>query len=153
MSLRRTLGLALSAGLLAVAPFTMAPAAQAAVAKPLDVVSIKYDPAGKDRRTNAAINQEYMVVKNTSGRTIDATGYRIKDAANHTFVFPRGTRIGAGKQVVIRTGKGTNSSTTLYWKQGNYVWNNTGDTLRLLTPQGRQLEKCIYRGGGSVAPC
>ena len=65
MSLRRTLGLALSAGLLAVAPFTMAPAAQAAVAKPLDVVSIKYDPAGKDRRTNAAINQEYMVVKNT----------------------------------------------------------------------------------------
>ena len=48
---------------------------------------------------------------------------------------------------------GTNSSTTLYWKQGNYVWNNNGDTLRLLTPQGKQLEKCSYRGGGSVASC
>ena len=153
MKIRRTLSLALSAGLLAVAPLTVAPAAQAAVVKPLDVVSIKYDPAGRDDRTNAHINGEYVVLKNTGTKALDVTGYSIKDAANHTFVFPRGTRIAAGKQIMVRTGKGANTASTLYWKQGNYVWNNTGDTLRLYSGKGALLEKCTYRGGGVSAAC
>lgn len=153
MSIRRSLTLALSAGLLAVAPLAMVPAAQAAVAKPLDVVSINYDPAGKDNRANAHINRETVVLKNRGTKTLNVTGYRIKDAANHTFVFPRGSTIRPGQSVTIHSGKGTNTAAHKYWKQGNYVWNNTGDALRLTNAKGGLLEKCSYRGGGSSVSC
>ncbi|ROZ62881.1 lamin tail domain-containing protein [Kocuria soli] len=95
----------------------------------------------------------YVVVKNTGSKTLILSGYRIKDAANHTFVFPTGTKIAPGKQIMIRSCKGANTSGTLYWNQNNYVWNNTGDTLRMYSPKGALLEKCSYRGGGSTAYC
>lgn len=53
MSLRRVFSLTLAVSSLALSPLAFAPAAQAAVVKPLDVVSIKYDPPGRDYQTNA----------------------------------------------------------------------------------------------------
>jgi hypothetical protein len=54
----------------------------------------------------------------------------VRDAAGHIYTF--GTlRLGAGKQNIIHTGKGTSYSTTarthLYWGRIGFVWNNTGD--------------------------
>lgn len=144
MSIRRPLTVALTAAALVLAPVTLATPAQAAVVKPLDVVSIRYDPPGKDYRTNSQINGEYVVVKNTGKTTLTLTGYQIRDAANHTFVFPKGTKIAPGKSLRIHSGKGTNTASKLFWKQGNFVWNNTGDTLRIYNNKGKLLEKCSY---------
>lgn len=140
MSIRRTLSLALAAAV-AATPMAVAAPAQAVTVRPIDVVSIKYDPAGRDTRANWHINNEYVVVKNTGSKTLILSGYRIKDAANHTFVFPTGTKIAPGKQIMIRSGKGANTSGTLYWNQNNYVWNNTGDTLRMYSLKGALLER------------
>lgn len=153
MSLRRVFSLTLAVSSLALSPLAFAPAAQAAVVKPLDVVSIKYDPPGRDYQTNANINNEYLVVKNVSASTLTIGGYKIRDAQGHTFTFPTGTKIGAGRQIVIRSGKGPNSAGVLYWQQSNYVWNNTGDTLTLTNAKGTVLERCSYKGGGVTASC
>ena len=58
----------------------------------------------------------------------------MRDAAGHIYTF--GTlRLGAGKQNIIHTGKGTSYSTTarahLYWGRIGFVWNNTGDKVIL----------------------
>jgi hypothetical protein len=116
----------------------------AAATPTLAFTAIQYDPPGPDTHTNAHLNQEYVLVRNSSTRAMSLAGWRIRDAANHTFVFPRGYVLRARTTAVIRTGKGTNTATTLYWNQGNYIWNNTGDTARLQTPANRVIDRCSY---------
>jgi hypothetical protein len=36
-------------------------------------------------------------------------------------------QVSPGKSVILHTGKGTNTSSNLYWGRSWYVWNNTGD--------------------------
>lgn len=109
------------------------------------------DPSGADRAgDNRQINRETIQVKNTGSKAISMAGYRIKDRAGHTFVFPKGFSLRAGATVTVHSGKGSNTSSHLYWKQGNYVWNNTGDTAYLSKPSGTRLDTCVYRSGGSI---
>ncbi|HEY0471337.1 MAG TPA: lamin tail domain-containing protein [Kribbella sp.] len=109
------------------------------------LTGIQYDPPGKDTRTNAHLNQEYVTVRNSSTKAISLAGWRIRDAQNHTFVFPRGYVLKARTTATIRTGKGKNTATTLYWNQGNYIWNNTGDTARFQNPANRVIDTCSYK--------
>jgi hypothetical protein len=55
-------------------------------------------------------------------------------------------RLGAGKQAIIHTGKGTtyttSASTHLYWGRGWYVWNNTGDKVTLRRADGSLKDTC-----------
>lgn len=123
-----------------------APDAEPQAVTGLSIGRLYFDPPGDDLpATNTKINKEYVVVKNTSKSSRNLAGFSIKDAANHTFVFPKGFTLKAGTSVTVRTGKGTNTSSTLYWKQGNYVWNNTGDTARLLTPGKAEVDTCTYK--------
>jgi hypothetical protein len=109
------------------------------------LTGILYDPPGTDTRTNAHLNQEYVTVRNSSTKAVSLAGWRIRDAQNHTFVFPSGYTLKARTTAVIRTGKGKNTATTLYWNQGNYIWNNTGDTARLQSPANRVIDTCSYK--------
>ena len=57
-------------------------------------------------------------------------------------------RLGAGKQAIIHTGKGTSyatsASTHLYWGRGWYVWNNTGDKVILRRADGSLKDTCLF---------
>ena len=106
---------------------------------------IQYDPPGPDVRTNAQINQEFFTVRNISTRPINLSGFRVLDAANHLFVFPRGYVLAGRTTVIVHTGKNRNRATTLYWNQSWYVWNNTGDTARFQTPAGKTFDTCTYK--------
>ena len=117
--------------------------AQAAVS-PVRFVAISYDPPGTDVRTTTQLNREWIQVRNFSSVPRNLGGWRIRDAANHTFVFPSGYILKAGTTVTVHTGKGTNKPTSLYWQQGNYVWNNTGDNARLQTPSDTVIDRCSY---------
>jgi hypothetical protein len=126
-----------TAGALAV----VAPPAQAAT--PVRIVKIWYDSPGTDNRSTASLNAEYVVLKNvtTSARTI--TGWTVRDAAGHRYTF--GTlQIGAGRTVVLHTGRGTNTSTNRYWQSGNYIWNNDRDTAYLRDARGALMQTCAY---------
>jgi hypothetical protein len=105
---------------------------------------IQYDPPGADVRTNAQLNNEFFTVRNISSRPINLSGFRVLDAANHLFVFPRGYVLPGRSTVIVRTGKNRNRALTLYWNQSWYIWNNTGDTARFQTPAGKTFDTCTY---------
>ncbi|MDO5662232.1 MAG: lamin tail domain-containing protein [Brachybacterium sp.] len=131
--------------LLLTGPLAAAPSAEAAVVKPLDIVKIHYDPVGRDQPNNRGYNQEFIQLKNTSARTLDLTGYVIRDERPQRFAFPKGFKLGAGKTVTIRSGHGKNTASTLYWGKKSYIWNNDGDTARTFNAQGKLLERCSYK--------
>jgi hypothetical protein len=121
-----------------------APAADAAAKKPLDIVSITSDPAGADKNSNSWYTKEKVVLKNTGKKTLDLSGYVLKDNGPKRLALPKGTKLKAGKTLTVRTGKGTNTSSVVYWQNKGYVWNNTGDTARLYNKKGKLLESCTY---------
>ena len=142
---RRRFSLPASAALIALtgALGVVAPL-EASAASPILLTSVQYDPPGTDTRTNAHLNQEYVTFRNTTGKAVSLGGWRIRDNQNHTFVFPSSWILKPGATGVLRTGKGTASGTTVYWNQGNYIWNNTGDSVRLQSPSNAVMDRCTY---------
>lgn len=116
----------------------------------------KANPAGNDNPiTNYKLNSEYIVIKNTTNRTISLGGYTVRDnGAKHVYRVPTGFKLGAYKSVTLRTGKGTNTTTNLYWGQAvggaspvtrnGYVWNNDTDTAVLRNASGVIVHACKY---------
>ncbi|MEC4017802.1 lamin tail domain-containing protein [Streptomyces sp. H27-D2] len=139
---------ALAGGLLAAAP-----AQAAAHQSGLHLGAIQYDSPGRDTRTNASLNAEWVDIHNNSRSSVQLKGYKLKDNTGYAYTFGS-YRIGAGKTVKVRTGRGNNASGVVYWNRGSYVWNNTGDKARLLKPSGAQRDSCSWSGsGGGAASC
>jgi hypothetical protein len=65
------------------------------------LVEVQTVPAGSD---SASLNDEYVVLENTSGELVDLTGYRIEDDAGHEYAFPAGVTLNPGTQVAVHTG-------------------------------------------------
>lgn len=106
------------------------------------------DPKGNDLPISTSkLNAEYIVVSNTTSKSIVLTGYKVHDdGRKFTFAFPRGYTLGAKKSVTLHTGSGRNSAAHLYWgKTNTYVWNNTGDTATLLNAKGAKVNSCTYK--------
>jgi hypothetical protein len=60
----------------------------------------------------------------------------------------------AGKSVTLHTGKGSNTSTNLYWGSGNYIWNNTGDTAYLRKAgTSSNTDTCSWKSVSSYVTC
>lgn len=131
--------------------FALMPVTEAAAASPLQFGTWVADPSGTDRAgDNRQLVRETIVIKNTGSKAASLAGYRVKDKVGHTFVFPSGFTLRARASVTIHTGKGTNSSTHLYWKQGSYVWNNDTDIAYLLARTGTaKLDTCTYKAAKS----
>ncbi len=132
-------------GIGAVSPAESAPAVK--------FVGVQYDSPGDDIGTNYSVNKEWFRVKNTTKKAKLLAGWKVKDNTGYTFVFPSGYKLGAGKTVTVHTGKGSNTGANLYWKQGYYVWNNTGDKARLITPGGAVVDTCSWGDGSGYMSC
>jgi Lamin Tail Domain len=129
----------------------LVPAASPADAAPaIRIVEIHYDSPGKDTPvTNRKLNGEYIVIKNFGKTTRTLTGWRIRDKAGHVYVFP-GTKLGAGKSLTLRTGKGTNEPRLRFWNMGWYVWNNSGsEKATLKNRAGDVVDTCSYTGSSA----
>jgi hypothetical protein len=128
------------AGLAALAVVVVAaPAATAAIR----IARINYDSPGRDTRSNASLNAEWIRLENTGGPARQLRGWTISDAAGHVYRFER-FRLRAGRTVTVHTGDGTDTSANLYWGSGNYIWNNDADTARLRRPTGALADSCQY---------
>ncbi|MHB1344030.1 MAG: thermonuclease family protein [Thermoleophilia bacterium] len=102
----------------------------AAAGPPLQITSIHADASGND---NDNLNDEYIVFKVlVSGSLI---GYSVEDDAGHTYYFPDRV-FQTGQSFTLHTGSGTDSQTHLYWGSGSAIWNNDGDTVKVLDPEG-----------------
>ncbi|WP_308287027.1 lamin tail domain-containing protein [Actinomadura parmotrematis] len=124
-------------------------AAPAEAASAVQIYRVYYDSPGKDTRSNASLNGEWVQLRNTSSTARQLKGYKLRDKTGYTYTF--GTFTLKGKATVkVRTGKGTNTSANRYWGRGSYVWNNTGDTAYLRYPNGTAADSCSWgKGSGS----
>jgi hypothetical protein len=131
------------AALVAASAVMLSVAAPAQAATAVKIARIYYNSPGTDDRSTASLDAEYVSLQNLTTRTQVITGWTIRDAAGHAYTFPA-TSIPAGKVLVLRTGKGMNTSTTRYWQQGNYIWNNDRDTGYLRNSAGTLVYTCSY---------
>jgi hypothetical protein len=75
---------------------------------------------------------------------VSLKGWTLTDGSKHKYTFGTFT-LGKGKTVTIRTGHGTNTSTTRYQNSGNYIWNNDKDSATLRQATGAKIrDTCSY---------
>ena len=74
------------------------------------IVYIHYNAPGNDWENP---NGEYVVIKNYGPDPVNLKGWRLKDKAGHTFVFPDIT-LRPGDSVYVYSGSGTNTDNKLY---------------------------------------
>jgi competence protein ComEC len=107
----------------------------------IEVTEIHADAPGDDRE---ALTEEYVVLTNTGDAPVDLSGWVLTDESGARYTFPEGVTLGAGDAVTVRTGAGTDTATDRYWDAGRPVWNNDGDTVRLLRPDGTVVTEVSY---------
>ncbi|MFC4052515.1 lamin tail domain-containing protein [Actinomadura syzygii] len=130
----------------------VAMAVPAEAASPVQIYRVYYDSPGKDTRSNASLNGEWVQLFNTSTSSKNLKGVKLRDKTGYTYTFGTFT-IKGRKSVYVHTGKGSNSATQRYWGRSQYVWNNTGDTAYLLYPSGSVADKCSWGSSGSSKYC
>jgi hypothetical protein len=150
--LRRLAMLALST--LVAVTSAMVVATQADAAGAVQFRRIQYDSPGSDTGSNARLNGEYFQLKNVSTRTVNLYRWTVRDAAGHIYRFASTFHLRPGYTVTVRTGRGTNTSTTRYWGLRWYVWNNASDKAYLRTPSGALMDYCAWtRLGAGYTYC
>jgi endonuclease YncB( thermonuclease family) len=112
----------------------------------LEITEVEYDAPGND---NDNLNGEWVSVVNRGSTAADMTGWVLKDeSATHRFNFPKGMELDVGTEVRVFTGCGIDtvgpSSAELYWCEDGSVWNNDGDTVFLLDPEGNIHDEWSY---------
>jgi hypothetical protein len=108
---------------------------------------IRYDAPGTDTRTNAHLNKEFLVLVNTGDSVRNIGGWQIRDLAGRKYSVPNGFRLRPDRVVRIHTGKGGNDGNDLYWRSGNYIWNNDKDRATLRNRDGDVIDRCRYDDG------
>ncbi|MEV8390949.1 MULTISPECIES: lamin tail domain-containing protein [unclassified Streptomyces] len=116
---------------------------QAQAAGSVHLTKIWYDSPGTDNRSNTSLNGEWVQIKNTTSSSVSLRGWTLTDASRHTYTF--GTfSLKAGKTVTVKTGKGTNTGSTVFQQRGAYVWNNDTDKATLRRSSGAVHDTCAY---------
>lgn len=138
-----------------VVPLALALAASAGAATPpVHLSRIQYNSPGADTGSNSSLNAEWVRITNSATARRALTGWTLRDAQGHIYRFPT-FALAAGASVRVHTGRGTNTAVDLYWRQGGYIWNNSGDTAILRNASGVTVDTCTYVGTstGVAAPC
>ena len=75
---------------------------------------------------------EWVAIKNASGQSVDMTGWILKNDHREPdiFIFPNFTLLN-NRDVQVWTKWGTDTSTDLYWKLDEPVWNQGSDCAYL----------------------
>ncbi len=117
--------------------------------------SVQYDSPGSDDRTNASRNAEWASLVNTGTRPVNLRGYTVRDRAGRVYTFGTVSIAANGGRIWLHTGSGTDTATHRYWRSGNYIWNNDGDTAYLRRPTGTTVDRCdwTYQRGRAQVAC
>lgn len=138
---------ACAAAIAAAASIALLPA-QAQAAGSVHIYKIYYDSPGSDTRSNTSLNAEYVQIKNSTSRGVSLKGWTVSDASNHRYTFGTYT-LGAGKTVTVRTGSGSDTTSTKYQDRRAYVWNNVSDAATLRKASGTKVDTCSYNSSRS----
>ncbi|GAA3550943.1 lamin tail domain-containing protein [Nonomuraea rosea] len=119
----------------------------------VEIVKVYYDSPGADRRSNTSLNAEYVVLKNTTGKTIQLEKWVLRDKTGYKYRF-LGFLLKPGKTVTVRTGTGNDGSSGVFWNRRQYVWNNDGDTAGLYRGSDlKKIDACSWGQAGDWTNC
>ena len=138
---------AVAAATLLVCPMAIS-ASPASAASLIQITKVQFDSSGTDTGSNTSLNGEWVAIKNTGTSSRTLTGWTLRDKSAHVFTFPKFT-LAAGATMYVKTGKGSNTSSRLYWQNSYYVWNNTGDTAYLRNSAGTLADSCAWTSRGT----
>ncbi|OYT32961.1 nuclease [Archaeoglobales archaeon ex4484_92] len=110
--------------------------AQTPIQKGVLIAYVNYDAPGND---NYNPNGEYVVIRNYGADPVNLIGWKLRDEAGHTYIFPDYT-LESGGTVYVHSGKGTDSDGRLYWGSSHAIWNNGGDTAYLYDSTGKLVD-------------
>lgn len=85
-------------------------------------------------------NGEHVVLRNTTGHSIDVSGYYLRDAAGNILHVGDGYVLAPGGELRVYTASGTNTADRYYNGRTSAVLNNGGESLGLWAPQHRLLD-------------
>jgi micrococcal nuclease len=106
------------------------------------ITEIEANPPGPDEDN---LNGEWVTVINADQAEIDLTGWTLRDASSvHRYLFPRGTKLAPGEELIVHTGCGQDEAGNLYWCAGGPVWSNAGDSALLLDTKGHTAATFDY---------
>jgi hypothetical protein len=124
-------------------PALAASARPAVVRSPVTIREIYYNSPGSDHGSNASLNAEWVVLRNSSASPVTLSRWTLRDTAGHVFTF--GTyRLGPHADVKIHTGRGSNTQVNLYWQHSWYIWNNNGDGATVENAARTVMSRCSY---------
>lgn len=106
----------------------------------LVLAAVVADPTG----TGATATDESVAFENVSGGPLDISGWRVEDAAGHSYAFPPGTELAAGASITLYSGVGEDTASEAYWGRGSAVWNNSGDTVSVFDAGGALVLRHSY---------
>jgi competence protein ComEC len=100
---------------------------------------VEHDPPGND---TLDLNAEYIVFRVLAAGNLG--GYAVEDESSKRFDLP--SRVHQkGQTIRLHSGRGTKTVSDLYWGvSGSAIWNNGGDTVKVLGPQGRIVANVAY---------
>jgi hypothetical protein len=98
------------------------------------------------------LNNEWVRLANRTSRTINLSGWTIKDAGGSRYTFGNYS-ISPGAQVYLHTGaNGKPHYQDRYWGRTAYVWNNGADTATLRSGS-TTIDSCGWTGDHKVTYC
>ncbi|MHB9149135.1 MAG: S-layer homology domain-containing protein [Thermoleophilia bacterium] len=110
-----------------------------ATQSPLEIASIHADAAGNDTYN---LNDEWIEFRVIVSGAL--AGYAVEDQAGHHYDLPDRV-FTAGQVFKLHSGAGADTQTDLYWgMSGSAVWNNDGDTVKVLDGRGHVLLSQTY---------
>ena len=100
-------------------------------------------------RLSAAASPQSSVIADAAELTRRVAALRARHPGGNV---PRpahwgGFRLRPDRVVRIHTGKGGNDGNDLYWRSGNYIWNNDKDRATLKNRVGDVIDRCRYEDG------
>lgn len=128
----------------ALAAVMLVGSADPALAK-IKFAKIQYESPGVDTGSNASLNAEYAVIKNTGHKAVQLKGYQMTDLGTPgaRFVFGK-YRLKPHHVVKVHTGKGRRSRNNLYFGRSDYFWHDDTDAGYLANRNGRRIDTCAY---------
>ncbi|NOJ60052.1 glycerophosphodiester phosphodiesterase family protein [Arthrobacter sp. 260] len=100
----------------------------------VEIVDSVNNPAGDDVQPETG---EHVLLRNAITRSIDVSGYLLRDAANNILTVGDGYVLDAGAELRVYTGPGTNTPEAYYNGGTASLLNNGGESLGLWTPEDK----------------
>jgi micrococcal nuclease len=107
----------------------------------LRIAAVHPNPPGDDA---AALADEYVVVENVGGESVDLSDWYLIDGDGQAYFFFDGRTLRPGEELVVHVGEGRNGDGHVYWGASAPVLDNDHETLKLVDGETDRVVRLSY---------